>query len=115
MASTWERYRLWLEHPCFDAATQAELAGLKDQPGEIEDRFYRDLDFGTGGLRGVIGAGTNRMNRYVIRQAARGLAVYVSAFGLEAKRKGVVIAHDSRRFSPQFAREAALTLAAAGV
>lgn len=115
MASFWDRYRLWLEHPCFDTATQAELAGLKADPAEIEDRFYRDLDFGTGGLRGLIGAGTNRMNRYVIRQAARGLAAYVATFGLEAKRRGVVIAHDSRHCSPEFAREAALVLAAAGV
>ena len=115
MASFLERYRLWLEHPCFDAATQAELAGLKENLAEVEDRFYKDLDFGTGGLRGVIGAGTNRMNRYVIRQAARGLAAYIASFGLEAKRKGVVIAHDSRRVSPEFAREAALVLAAAGV
>jgi len=74
MATAQDRYRQWLAHPCFDAATQAELAGLKDQPGEIEDRFYRDLDFGTGGLRGILGAGTNRMNRSVVRQAARRLA-----------------------------------------
>ncbi|HYF91810.1 MAG TPA: phospho-sugar mutase [Symbiobacteriaceae bacterium] len=115
MSSWWERYRLWLEHPCFDEPTRAELAALQENPAEIEDRFYRDLDFGTGGLRGIIGAGTNRINRYVIRQAARGLAAYIASFGIEAKRKGVVIAHDSRRCSPEFAREAALVLAAAGV
>ena len=115
MATAQDRYRQWLAHPCFDAATQAELAGLKDQPGEIEDRFYRDLDFGTGGLRGILGAGTNRMNRYVIRQAASGLSAYLASFGLEAKRRGVVIAHDSRRCSPEFAMEAARVLAAAGV
>lgn len=110
-----EQYQLWSTHPYFDDPTRAELAGLKDRQTDIEDRFYRDLEFGTGGLRGVIGAGSNRMNRYVVRQATAGLASYISAFGGEARQRGVVIAHDSRRFSPEFAMEAALTLAAAGI
>jgi phosphoglucomutase len=113
MADTRERYRLWTTHPCFDEATRAELSALS--PEQIEDRFYQDLTFGTGGIRGVIGAGTNRINRYVVRQATHGLAAYIGSFGTEAARNGVVIAHDSRRFSPEFAREAALVLAAAGV
>ena len=108
-----ERYRLWMTDPCFDEATRAELAPLS--PAEIEDRFYRDLTFGTGGLRGLIGAGTNRINRYVVRQVTRGLAAYIGSFGRDCAAMGVVIAHDSRRCSPEFAREAALVLAAAGV
>ncbi|HLN61129.1 MAG TPA: phospho-sugar mutase, partial [Symbiobacteriaceae bacterium] len=108
-----ERYRLWTTHPCFDEATRAELALLP--PPEIEERFYRDLTFGTGGLRGLIGAGTNRINRYVVRQVTRGLAAYICSFGQDCAARGVVIAHDSRRCSPEFAREAALVLAAAGV
>jgi phosphoglucomutase len=115
MAPYLERYWLWREHPCFDQATRDELAGLEGDLPAIEDRFYKDLAFGTGGLRGLIGAGTNRINRYVIRQATRGLAEYIRTFGELACRRGVAIAHDCRRFSPEFAREAALVLAAAGV
>lgn len=115
MSGTTDRYRLWLTHPFFDEATRAELAGLAANGQEIEDRFYRHLGFGTGGLRGVIGAGTNRINLYTIRQAAHGLGVYVQSLGPSACARGVVIAHDPRRLSPEFAREAALTLNAAGV
>lgn len=110
-----ERYQFWLTHPYFDEPTRAELAAIGSRESEIEDRFYRHLEFGTGGLRGVIGSGTNRINRYVVRQATAGLARYIAQFGADARERGVVIAHDSRRFSPEFAREAALTLAAAGV
>lgn len=108
-------YHRWLEHPYFSAATRQELAALADNPTEIADRFYRHLEFGTGGLRGLIGAGTNRMNRYTVRHATQGLADYIATCGNAAKQKGVVIAHDSRHYSPDFAKEAALTLAANGI
>jgi len=110
-----ERYQLWAEHPYFDAATRQELSGIAHDPGDVQERFYRSLEFGTGGLRGIIGAGTNRINRYVIRQTTQGLADYISSFGAEAGSRGVVIAHDSRLHSPEFALEAALTLNANGV
>ncbi|MFZ5825247.1 MAG: phospho-sugar mutase [Bacillota bacterium] len=105
----------WLHHPYFDPATREELAAIAGDEREIEDRFYRHLEFGTGGLRGLIGAGTNRINRYTVRLATQGLADYIRSFGPEAMRRGVAIAHDSRRFSPEFAREAALTLSASGI
>ena len=106
-------YNQWCTDAYFDAATQEELKALADDEKEIEDRFYRQLEFGTGGLRGVIGAGTNRMNIYTVRQATQGLANYiVSQNGQEA---GVAIAHDSRIMSPEFAQEAALCLNANGI
>ena len=108
-----ETYKEWCTNPYFDENTKAELAAIKDNQAEIEDRFYKDLAFGTGGLRGVIGAGTNRMNFYTVRKATQGLANYiVKQNGAE---KGCAIAYDSRRFSPEFAKEAALCLAANGV
>lgn len=110
-----EHLGLWTENPYFNAATRAELRSLAGQRFELEERFYKDLEFGTGGLRGLIGAGTNRMNIYTVRQATRGLADYIADFGPEGMSRGVVIAHDSRHLSPEFAREAALVLAAAGV
>jgi phosphoglucomutase len=113
---TWqEQARLWATHPYFDEATRLELAALAQDPKELEDRFYRSLEFGTGGLRGLIAAGTNRINRYTVRHATQGLADYIRSFGPEAMQRGVVIAHDSRRFSPEFAQEVALTLNANGV
>ena len=109
-----ERYRLW-QTEAFDEETRRELAALTDEK-EIEDRFYRDLEFGTGGLRGVMGAGTNRMNRYIIRKATQGLADWLKDFGgAEAAAQGVAIAYDSRNCSAEFARETALTLCANGV
>ena len=108
-----EQYRYWCEDDYFDDATKAELAAIKDNEAEIEDRFYKDLEFGTGGLRGVIGAGTNRMNIYTVRRASQGLANYIKK--QNASDKGVAIAYDSRRMSPQFADEAALCLAANGI
>ncbi|MCQ4088135.1 phospho-sugar mutase [Saccharibacillus sp. JS10] len=106
----------WLEDPSIDEATKEELRGLQEQPDELEDRFYRELEFGTGGLRGVIGAGSNRMNRYTVGKATQGLAEYIleTAKGKEGK-PSVVIAHDSRHFSPEFSLEAALVLAANGI
>jgi len=110
----WERYALWSQDPYFDEASRQELLALQDIR-EIEDRFYTDLEFGTGGLRGILGAGTNRMNKYVVRKVTQGLAELIADEGEEAMRRGVVIAHDSRRFSAEFAREAALVLARNGV
>ncbi len=104
-----EQFKLWSEHPYFDAGFQEELKNITD-PKEIEDRFYTCLEFGTGGLRGVCAAGTNRMNKYVIRKVTLGLAEYIISYSPEGKKRGVVIAYDSRRFSREFALEAALVL-----
>ncbi|MCI7150253.1 phospho-sugar mutase [Bariatricus sp. HCP28S3_E4] len=108
-----KRYEEWCSNPYFDADTQAELKAIADNDGEIKERFYKDLEFGTAGLRGVIGAGTNRMNIYTVRKATQGLANYIIKAG--AKERGVAIAYDSRRMSPEFADEAALCLAANGI
>lgn len=108
-----EVYNQWLENPYFDEATKAELAAIKDDENEIKERFYMDLEFGTAGLRGIIGAGTNRMNIYVVRRATQGLANYILKVGKESQ--GVAIAYDSRHMSPEFAQEAALCLAANGI
>lgn len=108
-----EQYDFWLNDSYFDAATKAELLAIKDDEKEIEDRFYKELEFGTGGLRGVIGAGTNRMNIYTVRKATQGLANYILKQG--GAKKGVAIAYDSRNMSPEFADEAACTLAANGI
>jgi phosphoglucomutase len=106
-------YRQWCTDSYFDEATKAELESIKDDAAEIEDRFYRQLEFGTGGLRGVIGAGTNRMNIYTVRQATQGLANYI--LSRNGQDKGVAIAYDSRRMSTEFADEAALCLNANGI
>lgn len=108
-----EQYRLWCTDPYFDEETKKELEAIKDDKAEIEDRFYRNLEFGTAGLRGVIGAGTNRMNKYTVRQATQGLANYIVKN--HGEDKGVAIAFDSRNFSPEFATEAALVLNANGI
>nr|WP_302134076.1 phospho-sugar mutase [uncultured Schaedlerella sp.] len=108
-----ERYQEWLSNPYFDAETKAELEGIKEDDNEIKERFYMDLEFGTAGLRGIIGAGTNRMNIYTVRKATQGLANYIIKNG--SADKGVAIAYDSRRMSPEFADEAALCLAANGI
>jgi len=108
-----EVYESWLSNPYFDDATKAELKELAGNEKEIEDRFYRELEFGTAGLRGVIGAGTNRMNIYTVRKATQGLANYI--LKQNGAGKGVAIAFDSRRMSPEFADEAALCLAANGI
>ncbi len=108
-----ETFKFWLEDSYFDEATKNELLSIKDDAKEVEDRFYKELDFGTGGLRGVIGAGTNRMNIYTVRKATQGLANYILQQG-EAK-KGIAIAYDSRFMSPEFADEAALCMAANGI
>ena len=106
-------YEEWLTSPCFDDATKAELKAIAEDENEIKERFYTELEFGTAGLRGVIGAGLNRMNIYTVRKATQGLANYIAKVG--GKEKGVAIAFDSRRMSPEFANEAALCLAANGI
>lgn len=106
-------FNFWLNDSYFDEDTKNELLAIRNDEKEIEDRFYKELEFGTGGLRGVIGAGTNRMNIYTVRKATQGLANYILKQG--GKEKGVAIAYDSRRKSPEFADEAALCLAANGI
>ena len=108
-----DQYNFWLEDSYFDQSTKDELLAIRDDEKEIEDRFYRELEFGTGGLRGVIGAGTNRMNVYTVRKASQGLANYIIKQG--GADKGVAIAYDSRNMSPEFADEAALCMAANGI
>lgn len=108
-----EQYNFWLEDSYFDQDTKNELLAIKDNEGEIEERFYKELEFGTGGLRGIIGAGTNRMNVYTVRKASQGLANYIIKQG--GADKGVAIAYDSRNMSPEFADEAALCMAANGI
>lgn len=110
-----ELFDVWNNDTYFDEATRAELQSISSDEAEIEDRFYRDLAFGTGGLRGVIGAGTNRMNEYTVSKATAGLAAYIRKQGAEAMRRGVVVSFDSRRFSPEFARKTALVLTKAGI
>lgn len=106
-------YEEWLANPYFDEATKEELRAIAGDENEIKERFYMDLEFGTAGLRGIIGAGINRMNIYVVRRATQGLANYIIKQG--GQGKGVAIAYDSRRMSPEFADEAARTLAANGI
>ena len=108
-----DEFRFWLEDDYFDQDTKNELLAIRNDQGEIEDRFYKELEFGTGGLRGVIGAGMNRMNIYTVRKATQGLANYILKQGTQAK--GVAIAYDSRKMSPEFADVAGLCLAANGI
>lgn len=109
-------YKEWLDNPYFDEETKEELISIENNEKEIEDRFYKNLEFGTGGLRGVIGAGTNRINKYTVRRATYGLANYIlNKCGEEGKQKGVVIAYDSRFKSEEFSTETAKTLAACGI
>ena len=108
-----EIYNQWLESDYFDADTKKELENIKGNEKEIEDRFYTDLEFGTAGLRGIIAAGTNRINIYTVRRATFGLANYIIKNTTEEeKERGVVIAHDNRHMSREFCLEAANVLAA---
>ena len=106
-------FQYWTTDPYFDDATKQELLAIRNDPEEVNDRFYKDLAFGTGGLRGVIGAGTNRMNLYTVRKATQGLANYINKNG--DPKRGVAISYDCRRMSPEFAKETALCLAANGI
>lgn len=108
-----ENYNFWCTSPYFDEDTKAELKNISDNEEEIEERFYKNLEFGTGGLRGIIGAGTNRMNRYTVRKATQGLANYI--IKEHAQEKGIAIAYDSRNKSTEFAWETALCMAANGI
>ena len=108
-----EKYNYWCSSETFDEETHKELEAIKNDENEIKERFYKDLEFGTAGLRGVIGAGTNRMNKYTVTKATQGLANYIIKCGKQDK--GVVIAFDSRNFSPEFSRWAALCLNANGI
>ena len=108
-----EEYKKWCESPEFDEQTKKELLEIKDDTKEIEDRFYKELEFGTAGLRGVIGAGTNRMNKYTVGKATQGLANYIIEQGTQ--NKGVVISYDSRRMSKEFSLQTALILNANGI
>nr|UWI49375.1 phospho-sugar mutase [Clostridioides difficile] len=109
-------YEMWLNSPYFDEQTKEELLNIKDDEKEIQDRFYKNLEFGTGGLRGIIGAGTNRINIYTVRRATLGVLNYImKTQGEEGKQKGIVIAHDSRHMSREFCIEVAKTLSAYGV
>ena len=108
-----EDYKRWCEANEFDEETKKELLSIKDDKMEIEDRFYQELEFGTAGLRGVIGAGTNRMNKYTVGKATQGLANYILEQG--TKEKGVAISYDSRRMSKEFSMQTALILCANGI
>ena len=113
MSDARKQLEYWLNDPYFDEKTKEELLAIRNDDGEVEDRFYKELEFGTGGLRGVIGAGTNRMNIYMVRKATQGLANYIKKNGDPSK--GVCISYDCRRYSPEFAEETALCLAANGI
>lgn len=110
-----EAYQAWLDSALVDAATKKELLAIKDNEGEIEDRFYKTLEFGTAGLRGKLGAGTNRMNYYNIAKVTQGIADYIVEKGEERMAMGVTIAYDCRHYSPEFAKLAALIFAGNGI
>ena len=110
-----QKYEQWLKDDCFDADTKKELEAIADNDKEIKERFYKDLEFGTGGLRGIIGAGTNRMNIYTVGKASQGLANYILEQGEEAKKMGIAIAFDSRNMSAEFAQTTGLVMAANGI
>lgn len=110
-----QRYNEWLASDFIDSQTKEELLQIQDNEDEIKERFYNDLEFGTGGMRGLIGFGTNRMNIYTVRKATQGIANYINRFGQEAQDKGVAIAYDSRLFSEDFALETALVFNGNGI
>ena len=110
-----EKYLYWLSDNAVDGQTKQERENLKGNDSEIQERFFKDLEFGTGGLRGVLGAGSSRMNKYTVRKATQGLANYICDNGEAAKKRGVAISYDSRHFSPEFAMESACVLAASGI
>ena len=115
MSNALKQYKLWLESSAVDMDTKNELLTIEHDEDEINERFYQDLSFGTAGLRGIIGAGTNRMNIYTVRRATQGLAMVICESGKEAMERGVAIAYDSRLYSDSFAMEAAKVLAANGI
>ena len=115
MINARENYEKWLAYEALDAELKQQLVDIKDDENEINERFYQELSFGTAGLRGIIGAGTNRMNIYVVKRATQGLATLICAEGEEAKKRGVAIAFDSRLYSDRFAYSAAKVLVANGI
>lgn len=110
-----DKYNLWMNSEFVDEKTKEELKGIADDPKELEDRFYTSLEFGTAGLRGILGAGKNRMNKYTVGFASQGLANYIVKWGQKYKDKGVAIAYDSRNMSEEFAKTTALILCANGI
>ena len=110
-----DKYTSWCESNGLDASDKADLISIANDDKEIKERFLYDLEFGTGGLRGIIGIGTNRINKYIIRKTTQGFAEYIKSFGADACKRGVVIAHDNRRFSISFCLETAGVLAANGI
>jgi phosphoglucomutase len=110
-----KRYELWRDNPALDNDTRAELLSIENDENEIMERFHQDLAFGTGGLRGILGAGTNRMNVYTVRRASQGLADYILENTADGKARGVVVSHDSRRYSRKFALETALIMVQNGI
>ena len=115
MTKAMEIFQSWINNPALDDLTRQELLSVKDNPAEIEDRFYQNLAFGTAGLRGILAAGTNRMNRYTIARAAEGFARYLDGLGEETKKRGIVISYDPRHFSSEFAKITALIFAGHGI
>ena len=115
METYMEKYLQWINNIALDEATRNELASISEDLSEINERFHKDLEFGTGGLRGIIGAGTNRMNIYTVRRAARGLADYILATTKDGKKRGVAISYVCRHFSKEFALQTALVLASCGI
>ena len=109
-----EKYNAWLSDPYFDEEAKKDLESIQGNEKEIEDRFYRDLEFGTGGLRGKLGIGTNRMNIYTVRKATQGVADYINSQDVQGE-KSVAIAYDSRNMSREFALETALCFNANGI
>ena len=108
-------YKRWLENPALSEEERAELKAVEQDREEVESRFFAPLSFGTAGLRGVLGVGLNRMNRFTVGQAAQGLANLIVSNGKSAMDRGVAIAYDSRHFSAEFARQSACILAASGI
>lgn len=110
-----DMYKHWVNSPLVDDATKKELLSISDDEKEIRERFAKEIEFGTAGLRGVLGAGTNRINKYIVKKVTKGYADYINEVGESAKRAGVVIAHDNRRMSVEFSKETASVLAANGI
>lgn len=110
-----QEFSRWLSYAELDAELKEQLENMKQDEKKIEDSFYKNLEFGTGGMRGELGAGTNRLNVYTVRKATKGLAMFIEKLGEEAKKRGVVVAYDSRHKSPEFAMEVAATLGAQGI
>ncbi|WP_242262090.1 phospho-sugar mutase [Bacillus cereus group sp. BfR-BA-01453] len=110
-----QEFSRWLSYAELDAELKEQLENMKQDEKKIEDSFYKNLEFGTGGMRGELGAGTNRLNVYTVRKATQGLAEFIEKLGEEAKKRGVVVAYDSRHKSPEFAMEVAATLGAHGI